>query len=253
MAARAMLVEADGLEVASRLALLVAGGAGLGGLGEALLLHHVLDVLLVAELHARRLRGGGAQHGELRMAAQASEVALRALAVRHRADRRRPSLVLDMADRAGEVGRGRRLARIAAAEEDVRAGGEAAPGSGVVAALAAHVGDTLPGGVALLAARVDAAVRARDRARGEGSARAQEVPADEDHGHHHPRDGRGVEELPLLAQGRVMLGPGRRSPGGLPRHQYRTQARMCTTSSAIIKAAGGTCTMSQLRRTPCRL
>ena len=58
--------------------------------GQALLLHHVFDVLLVAEVHARRFRGGGAQHGELGMAAQAAEVALRALAVRHRADRRAP-------------------------------------------------------------------------------------------------------------------------------------------------------------------
>src|SRR6185295_10006671 len=157
MAARAMLVEAHGLEVASGLALLVAGSAGLGGLGEALLLHHVFDVLLVAELHAGRLGGGGAQHGELGMALQGPEVALRALHVRHRADRRRPSLVLDVAGRAGEIGGGRRLARVTATEEDVGAGAEAAPGSGIVAALAAHVGDALPGGVALLAARVDAA------------------------------------------------------------------------------------------------
>ena len=272
VAGRAMQIEGDGDEVALLARALVALAAaaldpdtlGLRDLGEvAGELGRLRRV--VAELQARSLGRPRAQDGELGMAREAAEMALRALHLVDGGEPRVSAPMLDVAAGAGE-GRSRRgLAGVAAAEEHVDAVGQAPGPAGVVATLAPEVRDPPASRVALLAPRLDRRVAADDVPRRQGTPHTRGLQEQEQSEQPPAQDDRREHERPLPARPQVMRRAPRRPPRDLAGHlstrPRRRHGRRAAPSAAPPSARGrrasaagspAGCSGRRARSSPCR-
>src|SRR5207247_10989759 len=151
--------------------------------------------------------------------------------------------MLERAAGAGEAGRRRRLAGVAAAEEHVNAVGQAPGPAGVVATLASEVGRPAASRVALLAPRLDRRMAADDVARRQGTPHPGAVQEQQKSEQPPAENARRKHERPLAARPKVMRGASRRPPRDLARHlstrPRRRRGRRAAPSTAPPSARGG--------------